>query len=337
MLDYFYCIRIKIIMSPDAEPNLTNSEPQANIQELLIQPDMNFAEYATHLTAIQSDWDGFSKSPRQRPAVFIQTVKQEMEKVIDDLSPDDIGDAKDVLTTYGMHQDKLKPSHEALSWILKVRALAGLSSYIPGMGAQESNTNKNEKAYKVEAFWRDVYNASATEESVKVAQFSYLLGPSISDKDPAVLSEFNERLAHEPLVDVINGFSNNPQKLIRVTYDVFKSIVHEAADRGWNNAKVVNGLLEEIPLTDVPMHSVLIELGNKVTSILNHTNITPSGIKLDKLHIYQPEHMGEAINRCVFLMFELGKPGEDDPLNYMLTAQVLTKFCAEAAKQIRKD
>jgi hypothetical protein len=306
---------------------------QLDAQELVIQPDMGLMDYVEHLTQVQDDWRGFANS--KRPQTFIQAVTSEMESIIDTQEPEEIEAAQQLLITYGSDVVALKKYHAWNPWILKVRALAGLSMHLPGTNDSTEPLIKTEKTYQVEAFWKKIYEASVAEPHLRVANFNYVLGPNIAGKDPSILSAINERLVEEPVTEVFQGFTKNPHRLIRTSFDVFKQLLDEATESGWDNARAVNGMLEKIPLKDMPLHSVIIELGNQITTLLNRSGATPEGVNFDRLDIYQPEHMGEAINRCMYLMFELGKSGDNDPINYMLTAQILTKFCEEAARQIR--
>lgn len=150
----------------------------------------------------------------------------------------------------------------------------------------------------------------------------YVFSPFIFEKDTGYLLEIAERLEEASATEVF-GFPENGDVLEKWGYDLFTYILQSAGKAGWRNGEILSKTLSDLPKRDLPHHSILIHLSNLVVKSLNRDNSL--GVKLRQLRPTDIENVTEAIDRCMFVVFERGQRSDSDPINFLVSADIANK------------
>ncbi len=327
---------------PTKETLQTGPNPTAPIE---LAEGTSAVEYAHQVTENNVTWGvGRRDQPRE---LFTTTVDQNFRALIEERSVEELEAAKQALVDYGrglreqITVDKwgiAKYPSGYLQWLMSLRVMSRLSWRVQA-GDANKHIAVDDLGQSSESFWQEVFAKTAGDESSRLAFNSYVMGPKIAGKDPSILSDVVEQLQTEPVEEVLPGLPySDPISLRRRVFDNFSNIIKEASESGWRNASVLEALLAKIPKRDVPLHAVIVEMGNQVTALLNRQAAVQGEAALNPLNHRSHGHTAEAINRCMHIMFEYGKPPEDqDPLNYLLTGQIITRLSNEADERLQKQ
>ncbi len=182
----------------------------------------------------------------------------------------------------------------------------------------------------------ETHNVLSGPEGRQERYNGYVLGPGILKKDTTVLMEASEKLEDEPASKVF-GYKNKSDVILRSGLDLVERILKEASNNGWSNATILANELQKMPRRSLPPHSVVIHLANAVTDSLNKSGVL-GDVRLEKMRPVDIENTSEAIDRCMYVIFELGKRPKDlDSINFLVSADIASKFFIEAQSNIQKE
>lgn len=333
----------------DIRPSLTPQELEA-YEKICLLPDLSARDYALRVTAHHHEWIEVATTEgvqgRGKSAKFLGLLAADFHELLVSRPPEDIEAAKQIFVGYaGRPKDEEGPglgsdNDNRHSWLLKVRKLANFTGRLVDVEEApkqpENATESVADPYLDQRFWREVYKEASSSVQAKEALRAYVMGPQIEDKDPAVLADVIDQINQQPEQAGNHMFNRQPDRLIREAYDTFKLLVGEANQAGWQNAAAVGKLINQLPNRDVPPHAVIIHSANSITRILNADSKASQRVALEMLDTRNLLHLKEAIDRCLHIIFEYGEqPKGHDPLNYMLTGQILGLMVNIADQKLR--
>lgn len=185
--------------------------------------------------------------------------------------------------------------------------------------------------------WRRILLERKLNIDPRIEYRNFIFGPDIADKDTEVLMEALEQLEDNGLEEFFANTDRNVPRAVRYGYDTFRMLINEAANAGWSNAEKLKTALADIMTKRPGFHGALIHLGNLVTEPINKS-FNDGNVQLRKQRPTDIENTEEAINRCIYAIFELGQqPKGKDPLNYLITAQITATVFAQISEQLRES
>lgn len=301
------------------------------------------ADYATQITHFDTNLHKHQLIPTRR--IFIDAVSDGVNQLFVDATNEEVEFSKQHLTNYGLtlnaaRYDRVSGSRNVsfFSWVTCVRRLANFTNGRPNVEIVYAE-NEGANTRSTQEFWKDIYENTVNDHETEVALFNYTLGAGIENKDPEFLQDVVERMSNESALNVLAISEYDDQKIIRITFDTFNMLLREAGEAGWSNAKVLTSRLEQMAKRDVPLQSLMNALSNQVTAQFNKAGILNNGQKFDDLSLLNVGHVPEAINRCLYLVFEFGKdhPEGHDSLNYQLTGQIIGQLALESNRILHES
>lgn len=295
-------------------------------------PDVDIKDYFEIFRMGLANWhEIFGKA-----TLLGDAVDQGIEKLIES-NPQNIHKFTEVGLAYDEHLKSSKyyygnyDSETFTSW----RVFVSSQAAIPSDHKHEAYQYRTGKADTIpEALvdpigpktpWRLIWLNTKTSSEYN-GQFyrAHIFGPNIADKDTGMLLEALDHFEEEGIKEAFNFRSERQSGFIhRWAGDGFAKILEEAGAAGWGNAQMLSSALDKMPKRDIAQHSMIIHLANLITESLNRS--FSGEVELQKLRPTDIENTTEAINRCLYAVFELGEqPKGKDPLNYLIMGEIVS-------------